>query len=90
MSWMETNRKKIQDLSNKGVNVGIAENVTRHNINRNYTLESELTACEILLNSFDPEVNKVRILNRDDDASKIDININDNYLFQPAFPTADR
>ena len=82
MSWMETNRKKIQYLSNKGVNVGIAENVTRHNINRNYTLESELTACEILLNSFDLEVNKVRILNRDDDASKIDINIDDNYLFQ--------
>jgi len=82
MSYKEANLRKIKYLSDKGVDVGIAENVTKCDVNRNFTLESELIACAILLNSFDPEVNKVRILNRGDDASKIDINIDDNYLFQ--------
>ena len=82
MGYKEANLKRIQYLSSKGVDVGIAENVTKSTIDRNYTLESELVACATLLNSFDPEVNKVRILNRDDDASKIDINIDGNYLFQ--------
>jgi len=82
MGYKEANLKKIQYLSSKGVDVGIAENVTKSTINRNYTLESELVACAILLNSFDPNVNKVRILNRSDDELGIDINIDGNYLFQ--------
>lgn len=82
MSYKEANLKKIQYLSSKGVDVGIAKNVTKGTINRNYTLDSELTACGILLNSFDPNVHDVSILNSSDDASGIDINIDDNYLFQ--------
>lgn len=82
MGYKEANLKKIQYLSSKGVDVGIAENVTKSTINRNYTLDSELVACAILLNSFDPNVHDVSILNSSDDASGIDINIDGNYLFQ--------
>lgn len=82
MSYKEANLKTIQYLSNKGVDVGTAENVTKDTINRNYTLDSELTACGILLNSFDPNVHDVSILNSSDEASRIDINIDGNYLFQ--------
>ena len=82
MGYKEANLKKIQYLSSKGVDVGIAENVTKSTIDRNYTLESELVACAILLNSFDPNVNNVSISNSSDEESGIDINIDGNYLFQ--------
>ena len=36
MGYKEANLKKIQYLLGKGVDVGIAENVTKSTINRNY------------------------------------------------------
>ena len=82
MSWIQHNLEKINNLNIKGVDTGIAKNTVKHDINRNYTLEGELTSCEILLKSFDPKINKIKILQPKDESLKIDININDIYLFQ--------
>lgn len=80
---MDINLKKIDELEKKGVVCGDARNNTKHDINRNITLDSELQSCEVLLKSFDPQKHKIKLLTQSGNNSEHDINIDeDKYIFE--------
>ena len=82
MSWADRNLEKIDELEKKGVVCGDARNNTKHDINRNITLDCELQSCEVLLKSFDPQKHKITLLTQTGNNTEQDINIDNKYIFE--------
>jgi hypothetical protein len=76
MTLQEQNFQRIKKLESLGVDTGYAKNVVEMTTNRNFTLDSELTACEILMKVYDPKENKIGLLFIENGNKEIDIKIN--------------
>lgn len=77
MTWRTQNIESIRKLKGLGVDTGLAESIIKSNVNRNFTLDGELTACEMLLKSFNPADNKIRLLIQKNEEEEDDIIINE-------------
>lgn len=78
MTWAEHNIETIKKLQDLGVDTGLAEKIIKSDINRNFTLDAELTACEVLTASYNPKENRIAILfSEDNEKNEIDIKINE-------------
>lgn len=80
MTFKKQNVQKIKKLKSLGVDTGSAENLVKKTPDRNITLDSELTACEILMKSYNPKTNKIRLLFIEKGNIEIDIKINERIV----------
>jgi len=80
MTFKEQNVQKIKKLESLGVDTGYAEKITKKTTDRNFTLDSELTACEILTKSYNPKENKIRLLFIEKGNREIDIKIDERIV----------
>lgn len=80
MTFKEQNVQKIKKLESFGVDTGYAEKITKKTTDRNFTLDSELTACEILTKSYNPKENKIRLLFIEKGNREIDIKIDERIV----------
>lgn len=80
MTFRKQNIQKIKKLRDLGVDTGDAETIIKSTTNRNFTLDSELTACEILMKSYSPKENKFRMLFKENEIRENDIKINETIV----------